>query len=128
VTKIVTLNNKSCYFRKSRYVDSVVTRFLPIGQCSGFARQPRKKPDFWHSESQCRANASEAVHNHLKRLELLNFEMRQSYSSDISREAFEQIRPVLESVRKRTKPRTVDLYEVFCADIAWVTFSHLKIQ
>jgi transposase len=41
--------------------------------------------------------------------------MRKSYSSDISREAFEQIRPVLESVRKRTKPRTVDLYEVFCA-------------
>jgi transposase len=48
-------------------------------------------------------------------LELLNFEMRKSYSSDISREAFEHIRPVLESVRKRTKPRTVDLYEVFCA-------------
>jgi transposase len=41
--------------------------------------------------------------------------MRKSYPSDISREAFEQIRPVLESVRKRTKPRTVDLYEVFCA-------------
>jgi transposase len=41
--------------------------------------------------------------------------MRKSYPSDISKEAFEQIRPVLESVRKRTKPRTVDLYEVFCA-------------
>jgi transposase len=41
--------------------------------------------------------------------------MRKSYPSDISREAFGQIRPVLESVRKRTKPRTVDLYEVFCA-------------
>jgi transposase len=40
--------------------------------------------------------------------------MRKSYPSDISKEAFEQIRPVLESVRKRTKPRTVDLYEVFC--------------
>jgi transposase len=36
------------------------------------------------------------------------------YSSDISREQFEQIREVLESARKRTKPRTVDLYDVFC--------------
>jgi transposase len=41
--------------------------------------------------------------------------MRKSYSSDISKEEFDQIRPVMESVRKRTKPRTVDLYEVFCA-------------
>ncbi len=40
--------------------------------------------------------------------------MRKSYPSDISREAFEEIRPLLESVRKQTKPRTVDLYEVFC--------------
>jgi transposase len=37
------------------------------------------------------------------------------YSSDISREQFELILPLLEGVRKRTKPRTVDLYEVFCA-------------
>ena len=41
--------------------------------------------------------------------------MRKSYCSDISREQFEQIGPLLEGVRKRTKPRTVDLYEVFCA-------------
>lgn len=40
--------------------------------------------------------------------------MRKSYPSDISREAFESIRPLLESVRKQTKPRTIDLYEVFC--------------
>lgn len=40
--------------------------------------------------------------------------MRKNYPSDISREQFEQIRPQLESFRKRTKPRTVDLYEVFC--------------
>jgi transposase len=40
--------------------------------------------------------------------------MRKRYPSDISKEAFEKIRPVLESVRKQTKPRTVDLYEVFC--------------
>lgn len=35
------------------------------------------------------------------------------YQSDISREQFERIRPLLESARKRTKPRTVDLYDVF---------------
>ena len=40
---------------------------------------------------------------------------RQKYPSDLSREQFQQILPLLESVRKRTKPRTADLYEVFCA-------------
>ncbi len=40
---------------------------------------------------------------------------KKKYPSDISREQFEQIRPLLESMRKKTKPRTVDLYEVFCA-------------
>ncbi len=30
------------------------------------------------------------------------------YASDVSREQFEQIQPLLESVRKRTKPRSVD--------------------
>jgi transposase len=37
------------------------------------------------------------------------------YPSDISRNQYEQIRTLLESARKQTKPRTVDLYEVFCA-------------
>jgi transposase len=41
--------------------------------------------------------------------------MRKNYASDISREKFEEIRPLLQSVRRRTKPTTVDLYEVFCA-------------
>ena len=41
--------------------------------------------------------------------------MRKSYASDISREQFEIIRPLLESARKKTAPRTVELYEVFCA-------------
>ena len=40
---------------------------------------------------------------------------KKKYPSDISREQFEEIRPVLESVRKKTKPRTVELYEVLCA-------------
>jgi len=40
--------------------------------------------------------------------------MRKKYGSDISREQFEEVRPLLQSVRRRTKPTTVDLYEVFC--------------
>ena len=41
--------------------------------------------------------------------------MRTRYPSDISREQFEQIRSLLESARKKTSPRRIDLYEVFCA-------------
>lgn len=41
--------------------------------------------------------------------------MTHSYPSDISREQFEKIRPILESARKKTKPREVDLYDIFCA-------------
>ncbi|CAI10581.1 putative transposase, fragment (plasmid) [Aromatoleum aromaticum EbN1] len=41
--------------------------------------------------------------------------MRKSYPSAISREQFEIIRPLLESARRKTCPRRVDLYEVFCA-------------
>jgi len=37
------------------------------------------------------------------------------YPSDISREQFGQLLPLLEQARRKTKPRTVDLYEVFCA-------------
>ena len=40
--------------------------------------------------------------------------MPHSYPSDVTREQFERIRPVLESARRRTKRRTVDLYGVFC--------------
>ena len=40
--------------------------------------------------------------------------MSHSYPSDISREQFARILPALESARRRTKPRTVDLYDVFC--------------
>ena len=40
--------------------------------------------------------------------------MSHSYPSDISREQFARILPLLESARRRTKPRTVDLYDVFC--------------
>ena len=41
--------------------------------------------------------------------------IRKQYPSDITREQFEEILPLLESGRKKTAPRKVDLYEVFCA-------------
>ena len=41
--------------------------------------------------------------------------MRAKYPSDISHEQFEPICALLESARKITRPRSVDLYEVFCA-------------
>jgi transposase len=37
------------------------------------------------------------------------------YPNDISREEFELVRGLLESARKTTKPRKVDLYDIFCA-------------
>ncbi|MGB4336852.1 MAG: IS5 family transposase [Chromatiaceae bacterium] len=39
---------------------------------------------------------------------------RAVYPSDISREQFEVIRPKLEGFRRKTKPRMLDLYDVFC--------------
>ncbi len=38
--------------------------------------------------------------------------MRKQYLRSISREQFEKIRPQFSAARK--KPRTVDLYDVFC--------------
>lgn len=40
--------------------------------------------------------------------------MNKRYPSDISHEQFEKILPILESARKKTKPREIDLYDVFC--------------
>ena len=45
---------------------------------------------------------------------------RAAYPSDISRTQFEAIRPVLENFRRRTKPKTIDLYDIYCA-ILYVT-------
>ena len=40
--------------------------------------------------------------------------MRKNCLSDISREAFkERVLPILRKARKRTKPTTIDLYDVF---------------
>ncbi len=44
-----------------------------------------------------------------------NGTMRKTYPSDLSGKQFEQIQPLLESARKRTSPRKVELYEIFCA-------------
>ena len=41
--------------------------------------------------------------------------METTYSSHITRDQFEHIRSLLEGHKRRTKPRKVDLYEVFCA-------------
>lgn len=40
--------------------------------------------------------------------------MRKTYPSDVSREQFETILPLLESARRKTKKRELDLYDVFC--------------
>ena len=40
--------------------------------------------------------------------------MEHSYPSDITREQFKIIMPILEGARKKTRPREVDLYDVFC--------------
>jgi len=41
--------------------------------------------------------------------------MRTKHASDISKEKFSEVEPLLRSVRRSTKPTTIDLYEVFCA-------------
>jgi transposase len=40
---------------------------------------------------------------------------RQRYESDITREQYEPIRSLLENAKKKTRPRKVDIYDVFCA-------------
>ncbi|WP_434062186.1 IS5 family transposase [Candidatus Rhabdochlamydia oedothoracis] len=40
--------------------------------------------------------------------------MTRSYPSDISRKQFSKIHLILESTRKKTRPRIVDLYDIFC--------------
>jgi len=40
---------------------------------------------------------------------------RSIYPSDITRQQFEIIRPILEAAQKKTKPRKIDQYDVFCA-------------
>ena len=39
---------------------------------------------------------------------------RHVYPSDITRAQYEKIRNILENYKKRTRPREVNLYDVFC--------------
>ena len=41
--------------------------------------------------------------------------MRRTYPSDITREQFEVIRYWFDTARKVTRPRKIDLYDIFCA-------------
>ena len=41
--------------------------------------------------------------------------MRASYPSDITREQFEEIRYTLETAKQVTHPKTIDIYDIFCA-------------
>ena len=57
--------------------------------------------------------------------------MRASYPSDVTREQFEVIRHMLESSRKVTYPRKIDIYDIFCAilyrkreGVRWRTLPH----
>ncbi len=47
--------------------------------------------------------------------------MIHNYTSNITRKQFELIREDLENARKTTRPRTVDLYEVFCGVLYLLT-------
>jgi transposase len=40
---------------------------------------------------------------------------RQEFATDVSREEFENVRDMLETARRKTRPRKHDLYDVFCA-------------
>ena len=40
--------------------------------------------------------------------------MTHFYPSNINPEQFDKIKPILESARKKTRPRSIDLYDVFC--------------
>ena len=51
----------------------------------------------------------------LEPLESLSEGVSKNYPSDISREQFAIIKPLLGSAHRKTAPRRVDLYEVFCA-------------
>lgn len=41
--------------------------------------------------------------------------MSHNYPSDVSRAQFSFIFPILDGAKRKTRPRSVDLYDVFCA-------------
>lgn len=87
--------------------------------CAGSVRQAPMRATgvslfFSTASSSCRACARsclERVHDLSSDWE--NGVVRtKRYPSDISRELFEPVRPLLEQARRKTKPRTVDLYNL----------------
>jgi transposase len=46
---------------------------------------------------------------------------RPKFASDVARDQFEQVRPMLEAARRRTRPRKHDLYDVFCAVLYFIS-------
>lgn len=42
---------------------------------------------------------------------------QKTYPSDMNREQFEHVLPILDQARKRTKPRRVDMYEVLVRSV-----------
>jgi len=56
----------------------------------------------------------------------LEITLTHSYPSNISPEQFDKIKPILESARKKTRPRSIDLYDVFCG-VLYVLKLHMVI-
>jgi transposase len=46
---------------------------------------------------------------------------RPEFASDVPRDQFEKVRPMLEAARRRTRPRKHDLYDVFCAVLYFIS-------
>ena len=46
---------------------------------------------------------------------------RPEFASDVPRDQFERVRPMLEAARRRTRPRKHDLYDVFCAVLYFIS-------
>jgi hypothetical protein len=88
---------------------------LAIAKLSSSAMKAERSPqDFLHRVPRLSPLFSEPVHDFSQVVHTWGMRKRR-YLSDMSRERFEQIRPILEQARKRTKPRSVDLYKVWCA-------------
>ncbi|UQN07222.1 transposase [Deinococcus sp. QL22] len=56
---------------------------------------------------------------------------RKAYSTDLTQKQFKRLEPYLPHAKPRGRPRTVDLYEVWCAmmyilhgGMAWRTLPH----
>lgn len=86
-------------------------------QCGGLGCSPAeaacRRKICWIAAGVKAIDALERVHDLTKWAE--NIVMRKKCASDITPEKFGAIHPLLQSMRRRTNPTTVDLYDVFCA-------------